>query len=178
MNPTGEGSNQPPTITTAPVADVSSGSPVEPVNPLANLEKVVAKAKIITAGTAIPSESEVNKFVAQFGEPGINNNPTPAAESTILPETKGPTDPALDVATPNPVTVDDLLTNGPRAAPDLPVVPADEVVPPQVIDAPKEEAASQPEPVVEKTPKEKFMEQIAKIVDEYTVAEPTDKVTV
>jgi hypothetical protein len=73
--------------------------------------------------------------------------------------------------------LDDLLTKGPQAVFNEPV-PAAKTTPQEDVSAIGDNTipATEVGPQIEKTPKEKIMEEFSKILDNYSVKEATEKV--
>jgi hypothetical protein len=188
-----EPTNQPvdPAASKIPGIDPSAVSSAE--SKLNNSEKNVLDALNTAASTVSspgvlkedPPKSPVEDYLAKFGdkpnqiseEPRIDLSP----ESPTLTNVNQPlTEASPDAASPNPVTLNDLLTRGPQAAFDEPTqaTPTAETAPQQEnVSATGDNAIPVAEvmPKAEKTPKEEIMEEFSKILDNYSVEKATQK---
>jgi hypothetical protein len=209
MNPVGEGGNKSSVTAPASVTDVPPAiAGMEPINQPDNsaapkipgTDPILAEAKLKmtekrftdVAEQAIPTidakEDSTKAFLDQFKlsdpsqigeEPKITLSPE---SPTLTNVNQPPAEASSDAASPNPVTLNDLLTKGPQAAFDEPVQavsPINEPVSQQGDlqtnignTIPAAEVVQQ----AEKTPKEEIMEEFSKILDNYSVEKATEKV--
>jgi hypothetical protein len=137
--------------------------------------------------TEDPPPSPIKDYLAKFGdkpnqigeETKIDLSPeSPTLTNVNQPQSEASTETA---SSRSPVTLNDLLTKGPQAVFNEPVPAAPEVgkVPqPENLQTAVENTVPETEvmPQIEKTPKEKIMEEFSKILDNYSVKEATEKV--
>lgn len=163
MDPNAEAPVNPGGVATTEPTVPGTSSILTPPKPLSGLEDVVAAAEEAAriAGTPTVTPTPREQFSAQFGSgatPTVVE--TPVLTDVKPPFTKVPAGaPSVAPLDPSIKTAEDLLKEVPQVVgnPD-----------------PVAEAALQPE----QTPKEKLMEKISKIVDEYSVGEVREKAAV